>query len=112
MVKSEWIRSAEERIKDFKELQKEGLISLDGDFYSAVHYPGITMYPPINDEQLFTGYSNPQDNLFTIYAYIPFCIRYCTFCHYPVKIGDLLEEKDYYLSILESNGYLYETAES
>ncbi len=107
MIKSEWIKSAEERIKDFKELQKEGLIPLDGDFYPAVHYPGITMYPPINDEQLFAGYSNPQDNLFTVYAHIPFCIRYCTFCHYPVKIGDLHKEKDYYLNMLEKEMDIY-----
>jgi len=107
VIKSEWVKSAEEKIKDFKELQKEGLISLDGDFYPAVHYPGITMYPPISEEELFKGYSNPADNLFTIYVHIPFCIRYCTFCHYPVKIGDLSEEKDYYLDMLENEIDIY-----
>jgi oxygen-independent coproporphyrinogen-3 oxidase len=34
-------------------------------------------------------------------------MKYCVFCHYPVKIGDLLEEKDYYLDMLEKEMDIY-----
>lgn len=107
MINSDLIKHAEEIIKDFKELQEAGLISLDGQFFPTIHYPPITMYPPITEESLFKGYHNSPDNLFDIYAHIPFCMKYCTFCHYPVKIGDLSEEKDYYLDILEKEMDIY-----
>jgi len=107
MIKSELIKPAEERVKDLKRLQKAGLISLHGDFFPSVHYPPITMYPPISEENLFNGYHNPPDNRFDIYVHIPFCIQQCVFCHYPVKIGELPEEKDYYLNILEKEMDIY-----
>lgn len=107
MAKSGWLKSGKERIKDFKQLRNEGLIPLDGDFFPSVHYPPITMYPPINEDKLFAGYSNPADNRFDIYIHIPFCIRQCVFCHYPVKIGDLSEEKDYYLDMLKREMDIY-----
>jgi oxygen-independent coproporphyrinogen-3 oxidase len=93
--------------KDIKKLVDEGLIPLDGQFFPSVHYPPITMYPPISEEGLFEGYRNPSDNLFDIYAHIPFCIRYCTFCHYPVKLGERIQEKDYYLKMLEKEMDIY-----
>ena len=107
MINSGLIKDAEAIIKDIGELQETGLIPLDGQFYPVVHYPGITMYPPISEEELFKGYSGPADNLFTVYAHIPFCIKYCSFCHYPVKIGDLFEEKNYYLDILQKEMGIY-----
>ncbi len=100
MINSDLIKHAEEIIKDFKELQEAGFICLDGQFFPTIHYPPITMYPPITEDSLFEGYRNPPDGLFVIYVHIPFCMKYCTFCHYPVKIGDLSEEKDYYLDML------------
>ena len=104
---SEPALAAEERIKDFKELQKAGLICLDGDFMPSVHYPPITMYPPITQEELFAGYRNLEDGKFDVYAHIPFCKRQCTFCHYPVKLGERSEEKDYYLTMLEKEMDIY-----
>jgi len=101
------IKDSAEAIRDLKELQEAGLICLDGQFFPTVHYPPITMYPPISEEGLFKGYRNPSDNLFVIYAHIPFCMKYCAFCHYPVKIGDLSEEKDYYLDMLEREMDIY-----
>jgi oxygen-independent coproporphyrinogen-3 oxidase len=103
----EIIKAAEERVEDFRKFQKEGLICLDGDFFPSVHYPPITMYPPISEETLFNGYENPPDGLFDLYAHLPFCIQHCTFCHYPVKIGELTEEKDRYLDALEKEMDIY-----
>ncbi len=100
MTTQELIKAAEDRIKDFKELQRAGLICLDGDFFPSVHYPPITMYPPISEEALFEGYQNPQNNKFVVYAHFPFCKKYCNFCHYPNKIGDSPEEKNYYLKMI------------
>ena len=107
MINSEFFRSAEERVKDYKELQKAGLICLNGEFYPSVHYPPITMYPSTTGEELFKTYQNPEDNSFVLYVHIPFCIQYCTFCHYPNRIGGLPEEKDYYLIALEKEMDIY-----
>ena len=98
---------ARKRLDDFNKLRQAGLICLDGNFFPSVHYPPITMYPPINEESLFSGYKNPSGEAFDIYAHFPFCITHCVFCHYPVKLGDLTEEKDYYISILEKEMDIY-----
>lgn len=107
MTNSILIKETEEAIRDLKAFQEAGLICLDGQFFPTVHYPPITMYPPISEEDLFKGYRNPSDNLFVIYVHIPFCMKYCSFCHYPVKIGDLPQEKDYYLDMLEKEMDIY-----
>lgn len=99
--------NAEKRVKDYKRLQKAGLISTDGDFFPSVHYPPITMYPPITQEELFSTYKNPADELFDIYVHIPFCIQHCEFCHYPVLAGDRPEEKDKYLDALKKEMSIY-----
>lgn len=101
------INSARKRVGDFRKLQQAGLICLDGDFFPSVHYPPITMYPPISEQDLFAGYCNPADNLFDIYAHIPFCIQRCAFCHYPVKLGELPKQKDHYLDTLEKEMDIY-----
>jgi len=101
------IKHAKERVADFRRLREAGLIPLDGDFFPSVHYPPITMYQPINEEALFSTYQNPKGSLFDIYAHIPFCITHCTFCHYPVMIGEHSEEKDHYLTMLEKEMDIY-----
>lgn len=107
MIKPEWQKLAEERVKDFKKLQGAGLIPVAGQFYPAVHYPGITMYPLITEKELFRGYSNPADQIFSVYVHIPFCEKYCAFCHYPVKTRNLPQEKDYYLGMLKKEMAIY-----
>jgi len=87
--------------RDLQELQGAGLLPLDGDFFPSVHYPPITMYPPITEEELFDGYEPPADGLFVVYVHIPFCRQYCSFCHYPNRLGDCDAEKDRYLAALE-----------
>lgn len=89
------------------ELLEAGLLCLDGQFFPSVHYPPITMYPPVTEETLFSGYTPPPDGLFSVYAHIPFCMRHCLFCHYPVKLGELREEKDRYLASLENETDIY-----
>lgn len=101
------IKDAEERVRDFRRFQEEGLICRSGDFFPSVHYPPITMYPPISEKDLFKSYENPPDGLFDLYAHLPFCIQHCTFCHYPVKVGELAEEKDRYLDALEKEMDIY-----
>ncbi|MFC1680133.1 radical SAM protein, partial [Elusimicrobiota bacterium] len=81
---AEFLGAAEERVRDFKELLGAGLVCLDGRFFPSVHYPPITMYPAVTEEALFKTYRVPPDGLFDIYVHIPFCIRHCSFCHYPV----------------------------
>jgi len=102
------INSAREKVRQYlDELTASGLICRDGQFFPSVHYPPITLYPPVTEESLFKGYTNPQDNLFVIYAHIPFCIMQCDFCHYPVKTRAGNEEKDRYLKMLEREFDLY-----
>lgn len=92
---------------DIERLKKEGLISLNEQFFPSVHYPPITMYPNISEDALFDGYQNPADGFFDIYLHIPFCIKYCSFCHYPVLIGDLAVEKDRYLEAIAQEMDIY-----
>ncbi|MBD3379766.1 MAG: radical SAM protein [Candidatus Omnitrophica bacterium] len=101
------LERARARIEDYHRLQDLGLICRHGDFFPSVHYPPITMYPRISEEDLFRTYSPPEDGLFDVYAHIPFCIQHCIFCHYPVKTGGCTEEKDKYLDAIEKEMDLY-----
>lgn len=106
--RQEMISKARGRVGDFNRLQEAGLICASGEFFPSVHYPPITMYPEVTDEQLFTGYTNPPDGLFDIYTHIPFCERRCVFCHYPLKLGKGQEdEKHYYLQAMEKEMDIY-----
>lgn len=89
------------RVAHFRALQEAGLIVGHGDFFPSVHYPPITMYPPIREQELFATYANPPDLLFDVYAHLPFCRARCLFCHYPAKYGTQFEEKERYLAALE-----------
>lgn len=99
--------SPEKRAGDFRRLRALGLIPLDGDFYPVVHYPGITMYPRASEEDVFRGYTAPPGGKVSVYVHIPFCGRYCNFCHYPVKIGASDEDKAAYLAALSREAGLY-----
>ncbi|MFH1620046.1 MAG: radical SAM protein, partial [bacterium] len=92
---------------DIPQLKNEGLLPINDLFFPSVHYPPITMYPPIGEDDLFLGYQTPANGLFDIYAHVPFCIKYCAFCHYPVKLGERPSEKDRYLDALEKEMDLY-----
>ncbi|MBI4803545.1 MAG: coproporphyrinogen III oxidase family protein [Elusimicrobia bacterium] len=103
MMDPELKAKAEKMVRglDIPRLKNEGLLALNDQFFPSVHYPPITMYPPITEEALFQGYQVPADKFFDIYIHIPFCIKYCAFCHYPVKLGEMRAEKDRYLDALE-----------
>ena len=103
----ELLTRARQRVDDIRRLQAVGLICNDGDFVPSVHYPPITQYSPITEDELFADYTIPQDELFDIYVHIPFCERHCTFCHYPVKLGRQTEEKNRYLASLEKEMDIY-----
>lgn len=107
MNKKETIAAAKEKVNYFKKFKEKGLIPLNGDFFPCVHYPPITKYPPLREEQLLASYEKPPDDVFDIYVHIPFCLRHCFFCHYPVKINASEEEKDYYLNMLEKEMELW-----
>lgn len=101
------INRAKERIEDWHQLKEAGLICKHGDFFPSVHYPPITMYSPITEEELFENYTLPENGLFDIYAHIPFCRQRCLFCHYPVQLGERNPEKDRYLDALEKEMDIY-----
>jgi oxygen-independent coproporphyrinogen-3 oxidase len=100
--------NARQRLDDHRNFQELGLINNTGDFYpGGVHYPPITMYQQITEEALFKGYTLPADGKIDIYAHIPFCKQRCVFCHYPVKLGERLSEKDQYLAAFEKEMDIY-----
>lgn len=105
--KKELLAKAAARVADYRRVRELGLAQKDGDFYASVHYPPITMYPPITQEEMFKGYTLPATGLFDVYAHIPFCRGRCLFCHYPSQYGDRLNEKDKYLDYLEREMDLY-----
>ena len=85
-------------LDDHRRLCSAGLIEREGRFYPSVHYPPITMYPDLDADGLLEGWApgGPLD----LYVHIPFCNRRCAFCHYPVKAGKHLPERDRYLDAL------------
>jgi oxygen-independent coproporphyrinogen III oxidase len=101
------IEKARSRVADFYRLRDAGLLCKSGDFFPSVHYPPITMYPPMTEEELFETYTLPQDGMFDVYAHIPFCKSRCLFCHYPVQLGERSAEKDVYLDALEKEMDIY-----
>jgi oxygen-independent coproporphyrinogen-3 oxidase len=101
------LANARVRLEDFRRLRAAGLINEAGEFYPSVHYPPITMYKPMTEEELFATYTMPEDGLLDVYVHIPFCRQRCVFCHYPGKLGDQFEEKERYLSALEKEMDIY-----
>ncbi len=101
------IAHARRFLEGYRELKRLGFINKHGDFYPSVHYPPITMYKPITQEQLFAGYTLPEDGLLDIYAHIPFCRQRCVYCHYPAKFGDQPGEKEKYLDAMEREMDIY-----
>lgn len=91
------IEKAKERVEDFRRVRDLGLVNKRGDFYPSVHYPPITMYPPMSDDELLEGYTLPADGAVDVYAHVPFCNSHCVFCHYPVKLGPQVDEKSRYI---------------
>jgi oxygen-independent coproporphyrinogen-3 oxidase len=104
---SPYMEHISERLAQYKELQSLGFIVRSGDFFPSVHYPPITMYPPLTPEELLATYTPPADGKFDIYAHVPFCRQRCLFCHYPVQLGERSAEKDQYLSAFAQEMDIY-----
>jgi oxygen-independent coproporphyrinogen-3 oxidase len=106
--KQDLITRARARVEDLERLRGLGVVCRKGDFFPSVHYPPITMYSPITDDELLAGYTMPADGRLDVYAHIPFCRQRCVFCHYPLKLGaKQVDEKDRYLSALEKEMDIY-----
>jgi oxygen-independent coproporphyrinogen-3 oxidase len=105
--KDDLLKMADYRIEQLHLFQEQGLINTRGDFFPSVHYPPITMYPSIDEASFFDGYTLPADGLFDIYVHFPFCISQCAFCHYPVKCGPRIADKDQYIKTLGREIELY-----
>lgn len=90
------------RWHEFQYFQELGLIPTHGDFSPAgVHYPPITNYQSLTQEEAYNGFEEREPGKFDVYVHIPFCERRCLFCHYPSHYGSRPEEKDRYLTALE-----------
>lgn len=96
-----------ERLAQYEQLKSLGLIVQSGDFFPSVHYPPITMYPPLTQDELLATYTPPTDHKFDIYAHVPFCRQRCLFCHYPVQLGERSTEKDQYLTAFAQEMDIY-----
>lgn len=105
---SRTIERAWSRVEDLETVRTLGVVPRIGDFFPSVHYPPITMYHPMTDDELLAGYTLPEDGRLDVYAHIPFCRQRCVFCHYPLKLGiGQQEEKDRYLSAIEREMDIY-----
>jgi oxygen-independent coproporphyrinogen-3 oxidase len=103
------LERARMRLNDLSRLRELGIVAKHADFSpSGTHYPPITKYDPITEDEMFEGYTMPSDGKLDVYAHIPFCRQRCTFCHYPLKLGPKLEaEKDRYLAAINKEMELY-----
>ena len=100
--------SSKYRLGDFQKFKQLGLIPVSGDFYPVgVHYPPITMYPDVSQEDFFKSYEADQVGVYDIYVHIPFCKKKCYFCHYPSKYSASDSVKDEYLNALEKEIDIY-----
>lgn len=98
----------QQRVMDYYMLRDAGLLQREGEFFPSVHYPPITKYWPITDDDLFASYKLPEDGKFDIYAHLPFCRQRCAFCHYPLQLGNKHEdEKEHYLDAIEREIDIY-----
>lgn len=106
---NELITRSRARLDDLDRLRNLGIVAKGADFSpSGTHYPPITKYSPITEDEMFAGYRMPDDGRVDVYAHIPFCKTRCTFCHYPLKLGPkMVEEKDRYLAAIEKEMDLY-----
>lgn len=95
------LEESEEAVRKLHRFQRLGLVPRDGDFWPAVFYPPLTMYPTATADELYEGYTLPDDGLFEVYAHIPFCIKYCTFCHIPVVTGASDGDKQRHVDAIE-----------
>ncbi len=102
-----YFEKADQMVDVYHKYQELGMIVKHGDFIPAVHYPPITKYPLITQEEAFKGYSVPEDGMIDIYVHIPFCRKRCVFCHYPSIYGGTSSQKDEYLAALEKEMDLY-----
>lgn len=99
---------ADKRVEDYRDMVKWGAHTNTGEFVPAgVHYPPITMYPEIEYDEMFKGYTMPADGLLDVYVHIPFCTKRCIFCHYPSLYNSCDSEKDKYLDALEKEMDIY-----
>lgn len=105
----ETVARSRARLEDLNRLRDMGLVAKSADFTpSGVHYPPITKYSPITEDEMFAGYRAPGDGRLDVYAHIPFCKTRCTFCHYPLRLGPkMVAEKDRYLAAIEKEMDLY-----
>lgn len=104
----ELLISANKRVEEFHELQNLGLICSNGDYIpSGIHYPQITQYPEIDYDEMYRGYTFPEDGMIDIYVHFPFCSKRCLFCHYPSMYGNNESEKDRYIDALEKEMDIY-----
>lgn len=106
--KQDLIARARARVEDLERLRELGVVCRKGDFFPSVHYPPITMYEPMTDDELLASYTMPEDGRLDVYAHIPFCRQRCVFCHYPLKLGTKQgDEKDRYLAAMEKEMDIY-----
>ena len=103
----ELVAKSEARVRDFHEMVKLGLHCKHGDFMPAVHYPPIVKYPPISEDEMFRGYTPPEDGLMDVYYHIPFCPKRCVYCHYPSQYGASDCEKDRYIDAMAKEIDIY-----
>lgn len=99
---------SDKRVEEFHEFQKLGLICNTGEYIPAgIHYPQITQYPEIGYDEMYEGYTFPEDGMIDVYVHFPFCSKRCLFCHYPSMYGNNESEKDRYIDALEKEFDIY-----
>lgn len=104
----EYINLSTSRWEEFQKFQDLGLIPIHGDFSPAgVHYPPITNYLPITQEEAYRDFKETNPGEFDVYVHIPFCHKRCLFCHYPSHYNCGDSEKDIYLDALEREMQLW-----
>jgi len=108
MKTKDLIALADKRIAslNMEELNKNGFLPKQGEYFPAIFYPPIPMYPKAREEELLKGRLTLGTPL-AIYIHIPFCPAHCRYCHWVVSIGNTQQEMDEYLTYLEKEIALY-----
>lgn len=108
----QWIEAAKQGLNelDIESVKESGILPGRGkDFFPVVSYPPVTMYEPMDEGEMFDGFTDRPAEPMIGYLHIPFCPSRCTYCHWITKTKSKDDEVEQYIDYLEREMVLYKT---
>ncbi len=88
--------------------QDSGILPGRGEkFFPVVGYPPLTMFGPMDDEELFRDLDKRPEYPLLGYLHTPFCPMRCSYCHWITIQGAKDDAVDTYIDYLEKEMAIY-----